>query len=154
MAPWHIAQLNVARLLHPIDHPATSEFVALLDPVNELAEQSPGFAWRLQDETGNATEIDVLGDPLLIVNLSVWESIESLREYVYRSAHLDVLRRRDEWFESHEAPHLVLWWVEVGHRPTTDEAVERLTSLREFGPTQAAFTMRHRFPPPAVAESA
>ncbi len=86
MALWHLAQLNVARLLHPIDHPATSEFVALLDPINELAERSSGFIWRLQDESGHAIEIDLFGDPHLIVNMSVWESMEALRDYVYRSA--------------------------------------------------------------------
>lgn len=154
MALWHIAQLNVARLLHPIDHPATSEFVALLDPINQLAEDSPGFVWRLQDESGNATEIDVFGDPLVIINLSVWESIESFRAYVYKSAHLDVLRRRAEWFDGHEAPHLVLWWVPAGHQPTTARAIERLTHLRDHGPTAAAFTVRDRYPPPATAESA
>jgi len=145
---WHLGQLNVARLLHPIDDPATAQFVAALEPINRLAEASPGFVWRLQDESGDATAIDVFGDPLLIVNMSVWESIESLRDFTYHTNHRTVLRRRAEWFEGRNDPHLVLWWIEAGQVPTTDDAGARLGLLRANGPTPKAFTFRTRFDPP------
>jgi len=147
MAQWHLAQLNVARLRHPIDAPETSEFVANLDPINALAEASPGFVWRLQDDSGNATSIHPTPDPLFIVNLSVWESIATLEDFVRRSAHAAFLRRRREWFERSTDAYLVLWWIPAGHEPSVDEAMSRLEHLRAHGPTANAFTFRHRFDP-------
>jgi len=146
---WHLAQLNIGRLRAPTDDPATADFMANLDPINALAESSPGFVWRLQTDEGNATAIRAFpGDGLMILNLSVWESIETLAGYVYRSAHTPFLRRRGEWFERLGEVYLVLWWIPAGTRPTIEEALARLEQLRTFGPTPGAFTFRHPFPHP------
>ena len=118
----HLAQANVARLLAPLDSPQLADFVAALEPINELADRSPGFVWRLQTDDGDATSIRAFDDDLLIVNMSVWESAEALADFTYRSDHLAVMRRRREWFEPMAEAHLVLWWVPAGHVPDVDEA--------------------------------
>jgi heme-degrading monooxygenase HmoA len=148
MTEWHLAQLNVARLRHPIDAPETADFVANLDPVNAIADAAPGFVWRLQDDSGNATSIHTDDDPLAIVNLSVWESIETLEAFVRRSPHAEVFRRRREWFERAAEAYLVLWWFPAGDRPTVADAMDRLHHLRVHGPTAKAFTLRERFDHP------
>jgi hypothetical protein len=145
---WHLAQFNVGWLKAPIDHPDTAGFTDALDEINALAEAAPGFVWRLQDESGNATAIESPGDPDRIVNLSVWESVETLRNYAYRSEHVDFLRRRLEWFHPREVAHLVMWWVPAGHIPTLAEADERLAHVAEHGPGSRAFTFTAEFPPP------
>ncbi len=124
--------------------------MALLDPVNAIADRAPGFVWRLQTEDGNATSIPVLGDARLIVNMSVWASIDELAAFVYRSGHVAVMRRRREWFERIKV-FMALWWVPAGHLPTVAEAEERLSHLRSHGPTAHAFTFRRRFPAPGAA---
>jgi hypothetical protein len=121
--------------------------MALLDPVNAVADASPGFVWRLQTEDGNATALRPYEDDRMIVNMSVWESIDALAAFVYRSGHVDVMRRRREWFESMK-PYMVLWWTPAGAIPTVDEAKERLEHLRVNGPTPYAFTFTARFPSP------
>jgi Domain of unknown function (DUF3291) len=125
--------------------------MALLGPVNAVADQAPGFVWRLQTEEGNATAIPVLGDDRLIVNMSVWESIDQLADFVYRSGHVSVMRRRREWFERIQV-FMALWWVPAGHLPTVAEAEERLEHLRSHGPTAHAFTFRRRFAAPGAIE--
>ena len=110
----HLAQVNIARLLAPIDDPRLADFVAQLDSINALAEQSPGFVWRLKTEAGNATDVVFNDDPFVIVNMSVWESVESLRDYTYSSKHIEVFRRRAEWFEKPAKPTYCLWWAPVG----------------------------------------
>ncbi len=141
-----IAQANIALPLEPIDSPLLAEFVELLDPVNELADAAAGFVWRLQDDEGNATSIRVLDDDRLIVNMSVWNSIDELADFVYRSAHVAVMRRRREWFERVRV-YMVLWWVPTGHIPTVAEAEDRLTHLSQHGPSPYAFTFSQRFDP-------
>ena len=148
MSDWHIAQLNVARLRQPIDAPETAGFVANLDPVNAIADAAPGFVWRLQDDSGNATSIHTSDDPRFIVNLSVWESIDTLEAFVRRTPHADVLRRRREWFERATEAYLVLWWIPAGTRPSVADAMDRLHHLRALGPTAEAFTFRERFDRP------
>lgn len=135
-----------------MDTPALAEFMALLDPVNAIADAAAGFVWRLQTEAGNATSIPVLGDDRLIVNMSVWASIDQLADFVYRSGHVAVMRRRREWFERIKV-FMALWWVPAGHLPTVAEAEERLEHLRSHGPTARAFTFRQRFPAPGAAEA-
>jgi hypothetical protein len=147
----HLAQLNVGRLRAPMDDPRIDDFRDNLDPINALAEASPGFVWRLQDEAGNATGIKPFGDELEIVNLSVWTSIEALADFTYRTAHTAFLRRRREFFEAPDQPILCLWWIDEGTIPTVEEAIERLDHLRAHGPTPTAFTFRHRFEPDATA---
>jgi hypothetical protein len=151
---WHVAQVNIARLLAPIDSPQLADFVALLDPINALADRSEGFVWRLQTESGDATSIRAFDDDRIIVNLSVWRSIEALGDFVYATRHLDVLRRRREWFEKHARSHLALWWIAAGRIPTVAEAQSRLALLQEDGPSQEAFTLREPFPAPGSDEAA
>lgn len=143
----HLAQLNVGRLRAPMDDPLIDDFRTNLQPVNALAEVSPGFVWRLQDETGNATGIKPFGDDLEIINLTVWESIEALADFTYRSGHVELLRRRREFFEAATQPILCLWWIPEGRIPTIEDAIARLEHLRAHGPTPTAFTLRHRFGP-------
>jgi hypothetical protein len=148
---WALAQLNVAQMREPLDSPVMADFVGNLDRINALADNAPGFVWRLQDEAGNATSSRPFGE-LLLVNLSVWDSIEALEAYAYHSAHVEIMRRRREWFERMEEAFVVLWWVPPDHRPTVDEAAERLTHLRTHGPTPHAFTFRTRFSSPVTTE--
>ncbi|MEU5099345.1 DUF3291 domain-containing protein [Streptomyces sp. NPDC020996] len=136
----HLAQLNVATLRHPLDDPRTAPFVEMLDPVNAAAEGAPGFVWRLVEEgAADATGLRPAGENV-IVNLTVWESPEALWDFTYRSGHLEVMRRRREWFERHAEAHLALWWVPAGRLPTVGEALERLAHLRAHGPSPRAFT--------------
>ena len=146
---WHLAQLNVGRMVAPLEAPEIDGFRAQLDPINALADADPGLVWRLQTEAGNATDIRPTEDDLFLINLSVWRSIEALRAFTYSSAHVHVLRQRRSWFEQLAAAHLVLWWVPAGHIPTVEEALARLDVLRRDGPTPAAFTFRAPFAPQA-----
>jgi hypothetical protein len=146
----HLAVFNIARLRAPMDDPLIDDFRTNLDPINALAEQSPGFVWRLQDESGNATSITPYPDPMVITNMAVWESVDALAEFTYRSGHREFLRRRRDFFEAPTDAILVLWWIPDGHLPTMEEAMARLDHLREHGPTAHAFTFRHRYEPDAV----
>ena len=143
----HLAQLNVGRLRASIDHPSIDDFRENLAPVNALAEASPGFVWRLQDDGGNATGIKPFGDDLEIVNLTVWESIEALADFTYRTGHAAFLRRRREFFEAPSQPILCLWWIPEGTIPTVEDAIDRLEHLRAHGPSPRAFTFARRFGP-------
>jgi hypothetical protein len=144
---FHLAQLNIARFKLPLEDPAMAGFVAELDPINAIADVAPGFVWRLQTEEGNATSIRAFDDDLLLVNMSVWESVEALADFVYRSEHLGVMRRRREWATRMAEAYMVLWWVPAGEIPTVEEAKDRLALLREHGPTHEAFTFKKRYPP-------
>jgi hypothetical protein len=148
MPKYHIAQVNVARLLAPLDDPMIADFVARLYGINALAERSPGFVWRLQSEGGNATDLRPFDDDRILVNMSVWESIEQLKEYVYRSAHAQVLKRRREWFEKFDGAFAAMWWIEAGHAPTVEVAKERLDHLYKHGESEFAFSFKKTFPPP------
>ena len=136
----HIAQLNVGRALYPPEDPRMSAFMEALDPINALADSTPGFVWRLQTEEGTATSIRIFEDDLMLVNLSVWETVDALRDYVYKSDHVAFLHRRGEWFEKPTEAHLVMWWVPAGHIPTTEEAASKLDQLRAEGPGSDVFT--------------
>jgi hypothetical protein len=149
----HLAQVNVARLRHPIDHPATANFVAGLAPVNAVADVSPGFVWRLQTDAGNATELRPYNDDTILLNMSVWESVAHLNAYVYRSAHAEVLKQRRQWFANFGRPIAALWWIPAGHIPTVPEAVERLAALQEHGPSPYAFDFRNAFEPPEASDA-
>ncbi|SEO89367.1 DUF3291 domain-containing protein [Aquisalimonas asiatica] len=149
MSGYELAQLNVAVLKDSLESPLLADFVANLDPINALAEDTPGFLWRLETEEGDATALRPLGDDM-IVNMSVWEDIESLHGYVYRSAHAAIMARRKEWFHRMAEAYSVLWWVPAGYRPSIDEALERLDALRRHGPHAQAFTFRKPFPAPGA----
>jgi hypothetical protein len=148
MAAFHLAQCNIARLRAPLDSPVLAEFVAALEPINDLAEQSSGFVWRLQTDDGNATAIRPFDDDMLMINMSVWESVEALAEFTYATPHRDVMRGRRQWFERLEESYLVLWWVPAGTTPTVADAKARLQTLRQVGPSPEAFTFRSPFPSP------
>lgn len=152
---YHLAQLNIARPVAPLDSPQLAGFVSRLDEVNALADAAPGFVWRLVDDDGaNAVALRPYG-PDIMVNLSVWESVEALYDFAYRTAHLDVLRRRREYFDHEGLPaYAVLWWVPAGTLPSLAEAHDRLDLLTREGPTPGAFTFRERFPPPSARPAA
>jgi hypothetical protein len=146
---FHLAQANFGRFRAPIDSPIMKGFRSQLDPINALADQSPGFVWRLQTEDGDATSIRPYpGDALMAINMSVWESLESLQQFVYKSRHVETLRARHHWFEQLEGPILVLWWIPAATIPSVTEARGRLQYLKDHGPTPHAFTFRSPFPAP------
>jgi hypothetical protein len=150
---WHLAQVNIAIPHDPIDSPALAEFVELLEPINAIADSSPGFVWRLQDDSGDATSIRPFDDERVMINMSVWESVEALWAFVYDSRHLDVMRRRREWFTRMAEAYMCLWWVPAGELPSTEDARQRIDHLREHGPTPHAFTFKQRFDPPGSEQS-
>jgi hypothetical protein len=147
-----LAEINIAYLRYPLDDPRVAEFVDNLGAINALAEQSPGFVWRLKDEAvGNATHIRAFDDPLIIANMSVWSSVEALYEFTYKTMHRRFVQRRQEWFELFGAAYLALWWIENGASPGVAEGRRRLAHLERFGPTAYAFNFRRLFEPDADA---
>ncbi|WP_409180898.1 DUF3291 domain-containing protein [Amycolatopsis sp. VS8301801F10] len=154
MTDHHLAQLNVGILRHPLEDPRMHGFTSMLDTLNEVADNAPGFVWRLVEDGGNdATAIRTSLGADVLVNMSVWENRDALWDYVYRSGHLDMLRRRSEWFELPKAPFQVLWWVPAGRLPTVEEAVERLELLREKGSSPRAFGFRDSYLPEGAASA-
>jgi hypothetical protein len=151
-AGWHLAQINIGRLVAPQGDPRVQPFFDALDRVNALAEESPGFVWRLKGEGNSATDLQPTADPLLIPNMSVWADPESLFQYVYRSAHTEVMIRRREFFERFDGAFQALWWIEPGRVPTVNDGLSRLWHIDRFGPTAHAFTFKKRFPPPGVSD--
>ena len=141
----HLAQLNIATLRYPIDDPRIADFANALPSVNGAGEQSPGYVWRLQSDGGDATDIQVFDDPLIIVNLTVWESIEDLKTFAYRGIHRDFFRRRTEWFVE-GSTRTALWWLPAGQLPTTGDAKRRLDFIDRFGSSPYAFTMGQNHP--------
>ena len=148
MTGWHLAQVNIGRLVAPEGDPRVAPFFEALDRVNALAEASPGFVWRLTGEGNSATDLRPTPDPLLAINMSVWTDADALFAFVYRSAHTPVMARRREFFDRYEGAYQALWWIEAGHRPSIDEAFARLWMLEKHGPTAHAFTFKARFPAP------
>jgi hypothetical protein len=144
---YHIAQVNIGRIKGPIDGPVMAGFVARLDEVNALADISPGFVWRLQTSAGNATYLRPYDDDRILVNMSVWQTVDALKDYVYRTVHAQLLRQRQEWFENFAGSYMALWWVPAGHLPGVDEAKKRLAHLENHGPTEFAFTFKKVFQP-------
>jgi hypothetical protein len=153
--PFHLAQVNIGRFVAPIDDPRMEGFRSQLDPINALADRSPGFVWRLQTDAGNATGVRPFADDeRMAINLSVWTSLVALQRYVYQSAHVGPLRDRKQWFEPIAGPILALWWIPAGHIPTVAEALDRLGHLKDHGPTRHAFTFRAPFPAPGESRDA
>ena len=154
-----LAQVNIGRLRAPLESPALADFMASLDPVNAVADAAPGFVWRLQTEDGNATAVrafewDAAGSAGVIMNMSVWESVEALAGFVYSAEHRMVLRRRREWFETMSEAYTAMWWIPRGTTPTVADAEDRVRYLRAHGPTPHAFTLRIHFAPPGGASAA
>ena len=149
MTQFHLAQVNIGRFVAPIDDPRMEGFRSQLDPINALADGSPGFVWRLQTGDGNATAIRPYdGDDRMAINMSVWTSFDALQQFVYQSAQVGPLRDRKQWFEPIKGPILALWWIPAGHIPTVAEAKERLACLEQHGPTPREFTFRKPFAAP------
>jgi Domain of unknown function (DUF3291) len=151
MTTYHLAQLNLGLLRAPLDTDEMAEFRAALDPINAIAEATPGFVWRLQDDAGqSSTHLEVPGatDPLWAPNMSVWESLESLQHFMYKSGHASYLRRRAEWFQRPEGLINVLWWLPAGEIPTLDDGVRRLRHLEANGPSDEGWDLRRRLDPP------
>jgi len=149
MTDYHLAQLNIGRLKAPVDSPEVAGFTDNLDRINALADDSPGFIWRLQDEAGAATSIRPFEDEDILVNLSVWTDVDSLKAFVYRSAHVEIFRNRAAWFHKMDGVYMVLWWVPAGHTPDVGEAKARLMALQAKGPHEDAFTFKNYFDPPS-----
>ena len=147
MPAYHLAQINIAHLKAPIDDPMIADFVSDLDRINLLAEQSKGFIWRLKDEAGDATSFNPYNDPSYIINMSVWSDVSALKDFVYRSDHLNVYLKRANWFHPMPNAHMGLWWIPIDHIPTIDEAVEKLDLIDRIGISQDAFTFRKTYDP-------
>jgi hypothetical protein len=145
---FHLAQVNIGRVRAALDDPIMKGFKDQLDPINALADRSPGFVWRLQTEDGNAMAIRPYEDERMAINMSVWASLDALQQFVYKSAHVAPLKDRKQWFEPMDGPILALWWIPAGHIPTVAEAQQRLAHLAQHGPTAHAFTFRAPFPSP------
>jgi Domain of unknown function (DUF3291) len=154
MKGYHVAQVNIGRIKGPLDSAVMAGFVRRLEEINALADRGPGFVWRLQTEEGNATYLRPYEDDRILLNMSVWETIEALRHYVYKTAHAELLRQRHEWFEKFAGAYTALWWVPAGHIPGIDEAKKRLAYLDKHGPTQFAFTFKNVFPADEEYQSA
>ena len=149
MSQYHLAQLNTAVPLYPLDDPRMAGFMDNLDRINRLGEGSEGFVWKLNDADGHSMEFRIPGAPEdMAINLTVWENWKDLSQFAYRSEHVEFFKRRAEWFENPSVAMVVLWWLPHGHSPTLEEAWERLKHLREHGPTPYAFTTAQRFPAP------
>ncbi len=147
MVGYELAQVNVARMRAPLGSPQLAGFVAAVDPVLRLAEQSTGFVWRHADSHGHSVTVERDGDTTMVVNVSVWASYEALHAFTYRSAHGAFIRRRADWFLPTEKPSTALWWLPEGTRPMVDEALRRLAVLRRYGPSPRAFGIRSRYEP-------
>ena len=149
---FHIAQFNIAHMRAPLDDPVMAGFVEQLDYINSVADRAEGFVWRMQTDEGDSTAIRAYGDEPIIVNMSVWTSLEALHDYVYRSDHLGPMRQRKEWFVRSEGPSLVLWWIPEGTVPQVTDGKARLEHLAARGPAPMAFTFKKWFPPPGDTE--
>lgn len=141
----HLSQVNISRMIAPLSNPIMAEFVAQLDSINKLADNQKGFVWRLQTEEGNATNISAYDDELILFNLSVWESMDALKQFVYRTQHGKVMRNRKKWFHKSEGVNMALWWVPIGRIPTIDEAKKRLQHLNYYGESAYAFSFKNQF---------
>ena len=149
-----LAQLNIALAKYALDAPEIKDFVDNLDKVNSLAEKTDGFVWRLKDDSGDATSIQAFENPNMLVNMSVWQNVDSLKNFMFRTNHRDFMRRKNEWFEKLNEDNYVLWWVEEGHIPSLSEAISRLNHLREHGDTPYAFSFKTNFTPRDLSEEA
>ncbi|NOX49588.1 MAG: DUF3291 domain-containing protein [Gammaproteobacteria bacterium] len=148
VSTWQLAQINVGTIKYPQEDPRMGGFMNRLDEINAIADTSLGFVWRLQGDSGNATDIDVGGEPLFIVNMSVWASAKVLFDFVYKTTHTQVMVQRRDWFERPQNLYQVLWWIPTGHRPSAQEGLERLQWLKDNGPSPHAFTFKTQFPSP------
>ncbi len=149
MSKYNLAEINIARMIGVnIDDPVMKEFVDNLDKVNAIAESSDGFIWRLKDAENNATSFNPYNDEQVIINISVWENIETLERFMYKTLHSDFLKRRKEWFQKFGKAYFAMWWVPEGHYPTIQEAVDKLDYLQKNGASNLVFDFKNKYPMP------
>lgn len=153
MTQFHLAQINIGRAIAELDEPVMASFIDGQDRINALADASSGFVWRLQDESGDPMALGTSDDPRVVVNMSVWETLDHLKDFVYRIGHAAVMGRRREWFEPHEEAYLALWWIVAGEVPTEDEGMARLDHIWGHGPSAHAFDFK-TIPPIPISEKA
>lgn len=151
---YHLAQVNIGRILAPLDDPLMAGFVEKLDEINALADKSPGCIWRLQSDDGNATSLRPYEDERILVNMSLWTSLDAFANYVYKSDHREIMKQRRRWFERFDGPYMALWWVPAGYIPTTEDAKKRLEHLALHGESPFAFSHKKPFPPPDTQATA
>lgn len=144
---FHLAQFNIAEAKAPLVSPKLEGFVQRIDEINALADLEKGFVWRLQDDSGNAMLIQAFDNPDLLINMSIWETVEDLKRFTYQTMHKELIRDRKQWFHHIKKAYYVLWWIPVGHIPSLEEAKERLDLLRENGATAKAFDFKKVFEP-------
>ena len=147
MQKFHLAQINIAKAKAAMDSLVMKGFVDRLDEINQLADNSAGFVWRLKSEEGAAT-ISAFEDPSIIVNMSVWQDLDALKNYVYKSVHLELLKEKNSWFDKMADAHQVLWWIPASHIPSVAEGKEKLIYIQEHGATEFAFNFAKNFPSP------
>lgn len=141
-----IAQYNIAEALDTMDSPVMADFVNNTDRINTLAEQSPGFIWRLiADDKNDSYSIQTFDSEFILINMSVWETRDALFQFVYNSGHMEIFRRKKEWFQKMPKMHMVLWNLDTGHIPTIQEGKERLKYLQQYGESEFAFTFKSNF---------
>ena len=145
---YYLAQINIALMKAPLDNPIMAEFADALDEINQVAEASAGFVWRLKTSSGNATDIRAYSDPKMLVNISVWQSVEQLKVYVYKSLHGDFFIRRRKWFEKYQSEHFAMWWIPSEHLPTVEEGLAKLEYLALHGDSPESFTFAKPYLPP------
>lgn len=146
---YYLAQINIALMKAPLDNPIMAEFADALDKINKVAETSPGFVWRLKTTSGNATNIRAYSDPKMLINISVWRSVQQLKVYVYQSLHRDFFVRRRKWFEKYQGEHFAMWWIPAEHLPTVKEGKAKLEYLSIHGDSPQSFTFAEPYPPPS-----
>lgn len=153
MSQFQLAEYNIGRLVHPLDNTESAEFLAALEPINALAEATPGFVWRLKDDDGHSSSF-VAGpdadDPLLIVNYSIWADLESLQHFIYKSGHGSYMRRRREWFVPSTQASTVCWWISANTTPELSDAHARLIHLRDHGPSETGWPLNKPIPAPQL----
>jgi heme-degrading monooxygenase HmoA len=154
MSTFHLAQVNIGLPIEPVESERLAGFVAMLEPINALADAAPGFVWRLQTEDGDATAVRAFEDERLLMNMSVWESVETFGAFVYGPQHAAVMKQRRQWFVPMRELYTALWWIPAGAVPTPRDAVHRLDVLRAHGPSADAFTLTRAFPPPDAGTDA
>ena len=148
MKEFQLAQINVAKAVAQMDSETMFGFASRLEEINALADQASGFVWRLQSEDGDATAISAFEDDLMLINISVWDGIESLKAFVYRTVHVELLQDREAWFNKMPVAQQALWWIPNGHIPTEEEGKEKLAHIREHGSSQSAFIFGQPYPKP------
>lgn len=144
---YQLAQINIAQMKgSDFNDPVMADFVANIDRINQIAEASPGFVWRLKDEQDNALNINPFEDSSLLINISVWEAIAPLESFVYGAMHLEIMKRKKEWFHHFKGFYYALWWIKAGEYPSAVEAEKQLAFPQENGPTEKVFTFKETYP--------